>query len=106
MCLTLSNAVDVLDMGQVEVVQVHDGRSPAPGYTRTRHHIGHLDPGDWWFPRPDPLPRTVTAVQRRAGRILLTDQYGSSYSHPSDAVVSTAVPDRRILTPTATTRRA
>ena len=97
MCLTLSNAVAVLDH--------QDGRSPAPGYTRTRHHIGHLDPGDWWFPGPDLLPRTVTAVQRRAGRILLTDQYGSSYSHPGDAVVSTAVPDRRVLTPTATARR-
>ena len=42
MCLTLRNAIAVLD---------HlDGRSPAPGYTRTRHHIGYLDPGDWWFP--------------------------------------------------------
>ena len=29
---------------------------------------------------------------------MLTDQYGSSYSHPGDAVISTAVPDPRILT--------
>ena len=87
MCLTLRNAVDVLDH--------HDARSPAPGYTRTRHHIGHLGPGDWWFPGPDPLPHIVTGVHRRDGRILLTDQFGSSYSHPGDAVIATAVPDPR-----------
>jgi hypothetical protein len=43
------------------------------------------------------LPHTVTGVHRRDGRIVLTDQYGSSYSHPGDAVISTAVPDPRIL---------
>ncbi len=96
MCLTLRNAVAVLDH--------QDGRSPAPGYTRTRHHIGHLDPGDWWFPGPDLLPHTVTGVHRRDGRILLTDQYGSSYPHTGDAVVPTAVPDRRIFTPGAAAR--
>jgi hypothetical protein len=89
-CLTLHNAVDVLEH------QV--GRSPVPGYTRTRHHIGHLSPGDWWFPGPDPLPHTVTGVHRRDGRIVLIDQYGSSYTHPGDAVVTTGVPDPRILT--------
>ena len=98
MSLTMRNAVAVLDH--------QDGRSPTTGYTRTRHHIGHLDPGDWWFPGPDPLPHTVTGVHRRDGKIVLTDQYGSSYSHPGDAVISTAVPDRRILTPAAAARRA
>ena len=93
MCLTLRNAVAVLDH--------QDGRSPAPGYTRTRHHIGRLDPGDWWFPGPDLLPHTVTGVHSRDGRIVLTDEYGSSYSHPGDVVISTAVPDPRILTPAA-----
>jgi hypothetical protein len=92
MCLTLRNAVAVLDH--------QDGRSPAPGYTRTRHHIGRLDPGDCWFPGPDLLPHTVTGVHSRDGRIVLTDQYGSN-SHPGDVVVSTAVPDPRILTPAA-----
>ena len=72
-----------------------------PVYTRTRHHIGRLDPGDCWFPGPDLLPHTVTGVHSRDGRIVLTDQYGSSYSHPGDVVVSTAVPDPRILTPAA-----
>jgi hypothetical protein len=89
-CLTLRNAVDVLDH------QV--GRVPVPGYTRTRHHIGHLSPGDWWFPGPDPSPHTVTGVQRRAGRVVLTDQYGGSFSHPDDAVLATGVPDSRTLT--------
>ena len=98
MCLTLLNAVTVLDH--------QDGRSPGQGYTRTRHHIGHLDPGDRWFPGPDPLPHTVTGVRRRDGQIVLTDQYGISFSHPGDAVVSTAVPDRRIATPAAAARRA
>lgn len=87
MCLTLRNAVAVLDHC--------DGRSPIPGYTRTRHHIGHLGPGDWWFPGSDPLPHTVTGAHRRTGRIVLTDQYGFSYSHPADSVVPTAVPDPR-----------
>ena len=96
MCLTLRNAVAVLDH--------QDGRSPAAGYTRTRHHIGHLDPGDWWFPGPDSLPHTVTGVHSRDGRIVFTDQYGSN-SHPGDVVVSTAVPDPRILTPQPQPRR-
>ncbi len=88
MCLTLRNAVAVLDH--------QDGRAPGRGYTRARHHIGHLSPGDWWFPGPDPLPHTVTGVHRRDGVVVLTDQYGSRYSHPCDAVLPTAVPDRPI----------
>lgn len=88
MSLTLRNAVTVLDH--------QDGRSPARGYTRTRHHIGNLGPGDWWFPGPDTLPHTVTEVHHRNNRIVLTDQYGSSYSHPAGAVIPTAVPDPRL----------
>jgi hypothetical protein len=88
MCLTLRNAIAVLDH--------QDARSPAPGYTRTRHHIGYLGPGDWWFPEANAVQHTVTAVQRRQGRIILTDQFGHSYSHPGDAVIPTAVPDPRI----------
>ncbi len=102
MCLTLRNAVAVLDH--------QDGRSPAPGYTRTRHHIAHLEPGDWWFPGSDPdsdpLPHIVTGVHRRGGRIVVTDQYARSYSHPCDAVVCTAVPDARIITRQAAARTA
>jgi hypothetical protein len=89
MCLTLRNAVAVLDH--------QDGRLPALGYTRTRHHIGHLDPGDWWFPGQDLPPHTVTGIHRRDGRIVLIDQYGIAYSHLCDAVISTAVPDPRTL---------
>jgi len=96
MCLTLQNAVAVLDH--------KEGRSPALGYTRTRHHIGHLGPGDCWFPGPDLLPHTVTEVHRHDGRVVLTDQYGGSYSHPCDCVISTAVPDRRIRTEYQRTR--
>ena len=90
MCLTLRNAVAVLDH--------RSGPSPVPGYTRTRHHIGHLSPGDWWFPGPDPRPHIVTGVHRRDGRIVLTDQYGITYPHPGDVVLPTAVPDPRVLT--------
>jgi hypothetical protein len=89
MCLTLRNAVAVLDH--------RVGWSPVPGYTRTEHHIGHLSPGDWWFPGAEPVPRIVTGLRRRGDRIVLTDQYGITYYHPDDAVLSTAVPDPRVL---------
>lgn len=87
-CLTLHNAAAVLDH--------HEGRFLAPGYTCTQHHIGHLGPGDWWFPVPEALPHIATAVHRRHDRVVVTDQYGSSYSHRCDAVVRTAVPDARV----------
>jgi hypothetical protein len=79
------------------VLDHHDGRSTVSGYTRTRHHISYLDPGDWWFPEADPRPHTVTGVHRRDGRIVLTDQFGISYAHPGDAVIPTAVPDPRMI---------
>ena len=95
MCLTLRNAA---------AADHQDGRPPTPGYTHTRHHIGHLAPGDWWFPGPDPVPHTVTEVHRRDGQIVLIDQLGIAYSRPCDAVIPTAVPDPRIRT--AATRAA
>lgn len=95
MCLTVLNAAAVLDH--------QDGRPPGPGYTRTRHHIGHLSPGDLWRPDPDRTPHTVTSVNRRGGRIELTDQYGLAHSYLPGAVIGTAVPDPR--TPTASTWR-
>ncbi len=96
MCLNLRNAADVLD---------HlDGRPPGVGFTRTRHHIGHLSPGDWWFPRPDERPHVVTGVHRRDGQIVLVDQFGITHLHPCDAVLATAVPDPRVLRRTATRR--
>jgi len=90
MCITLRNAITVLEH--------EDPRPPNPGYTRTRHHIVHLDPGDWWFPGPDPRPHTVTGVRRKDGQTVLSDQYGTRYTHPNDTVITTAVPDPRILT--------
>ena len=89
MCLTLRNAFVVLDH--------RDSRPPGPGYTVTRHHIGHLGPGDLWLPTPDLLPHTLTDVHRRTGRVVLIDQFGMGYAYPGDAVVFTAVPDPRIL---------
>ena len=87
--ITLGNAFVVLD---------HRDRCPAgSGYTLTRHHIGHLGPGDWWLPAPDLPPHTVTGVHRRAGRVVLIDQFGIAYTYADDAVVSTAVPDPRVL---------
>ena len=88
MCVTLRNAVEVLDH--------RAERTTVIGHTRTRHHIGNLSPGDWWFPGPDPLPHTVTAVRRRDGHIVLTDQFGIGYPYPTDVVIATAVPDPRL----------
>lgn len=67
MCLTLCHAVAVLDH--------QDGRAPASG-APARHHIGHLGPGDWWFPGSDPLPHTVTPGRTSA----LTTVKGSTDS--------------------------
>jgi hypothetical protein len=80
------------------VLDHHDGRPPAPGYTRTRHHIGHLCPGDLWCPDPDGSPHTVTTVNRREGRIVLVDQFGVAYHYLPGSVIGTAVPDARIRT--------
>ena len=87
MSLTLSNAALVLDH--------HQGRAFTPGYTRARHHIGHVSPGDLWRPDPDGPPRTVTALARRSGRIVLIDQYGVVHRYQPGAVIDTAVLDPR-----------
>ena len=42
---------------------------------------------------PRPAPRTVTDIHRRHGVIVLTDQYGSTWTYPANAVIPTAVPD-------------
>jgi hypothetical protein len=67
MCLTLANAATI-----------HHHTDPtgtaARGYTATAHHAGHLTPGDQWRP-------------------MLTDQYGSTWTYPANAVIPTAVPD-------------
>ena len=73
------------------------GDAPHPGYTRARHHIGNLGPGDWWLPGPDGAPHTVTDVHRREHRVVLTDQYAIDYPYPTDAVIATAIPDPRKL---------
>ena len=88
MCLTVWNAAVVLDH--------RDGHQHSPAYTRTQHHIGHLRPGDLWCPDAQGPPHTVIAANRRAGRIVLTDQFGVAYSYLPDTVIDTAVPDPRI----------
>lgn len=87
MSLTLRNAVVVLDH--------QDGRPPVSGYTRARHHIGHIDPGDYWLPRLDQSPHTVTMMHRKGARTILIDQFGIAYSYSADAILTTAVPDPR-----------
>ena len=88
MSLTVSNAAVVLDH--------RDGNAGSPGYTRTRHHIGHLSPGDLWCPDPQSRPHTVITVNSRAGHVVLTDQFGVAYHYLPGAVIGTAVPDPRI----------
>ena len=90
MGLTLDNAADVFDHREPPL--------PGRGYTRTRHHNGHLTPRDQWRPDPNQPPRTITATRRRHGRITLTDQTGVSYPYPADALIPTAVPDPLRLT--------
>ena len=85
MCLTLANATTVLD---------HRTAPPNDrGYTRTTHHIGHLSPGDLWWPVEEERPRTVTAVHRHHDEITLADQQGAVFAYPSAAVIYTAVRD-------------
>ena len=71
----------------------HRQQQLARGYTATTHHAGHLTPGDQWRPLPDQPPRTVTDIHRRHGVIVLTDQYGSTWTYPATGVIPTAVPD-------------
>ena len=97
MCLTVANAAAVLDH--------QDVRPPARGYTCTRHHAGHLMPGDLWRPGPDGQPHTVTGIVRHNGRVTLIDQYGSGYRYPADGLIPTAVPDP-IVTAAMSLRRA
>ena len=91
MCLTLANAA-----------AIHHHTDPTGtvvrGYTSTTHHAGHLTPGDQWRPIPDQPPRTVTDLHRRHGDrrhgvIVLTDQYGATWTYPATSLIPTAVPD-------------
>ena len=98
MCLTVANAAAVLDHREVP--------PPARGHTRTRHHAGHLMPGDLWRPGPGEQPHTVTDVDRHNGHVTLTDQYGTAYRYPADGLISTAVPDPIVTTPMSLRRAA
>jgi hypothetical protein len=88
MCITLLNALAVLDH--------QDGHPPRPGYTRSRHHIGNVSPGDLWFPDLDGHPHTVTEIDHRNSRIVLIDQFGTAYRYLPGTVINTAVPDPRV----------
>ena len=86
MCQTLANAATIHD-------HVPSATVGARGYTSTTHHAGHLTPGDQWRPSPDQPPRTVTDIHRHHGVIVLTDQYGSTWTYPATSLIPTAVPD-------------
>ena len=99
MCLTLSNAAAIYH----HTDPTGTTGSSARGYTSTTHHAGHVTPGDWWRPLPDQPPRTVTDIRRHRGVIVLTDQYGSTWTYPATGVIPTAVPDPlHLRIPTAT----
>ena len=85
MCLTLANAVTVLD-------HLSPG-PPARGYTRTLHPSGLVSPGDLWRPVDGEKPRTAVLVRRHRDRITVTDQYGATFSYASGEVIATVVPD-------------
>lgn len=85
MSLTLANAAEVLDHRVTT--------TPNGGFTRTTHHAGYLGPGDLWRPEQWGLPHTVTELRRHAGRIVLIDQVGETYTYPTNAVLATAVAD-------------
>ncbi|HYN72034.1 MAG TPA: hypothetical protein VES60_05985 [Nakamurella sp.] len=85
MCLTLANATAVLDHPPC--------RPNTTGYTRTLHHIGHLSPGDLWWPVEEERPRTVSAVRRHRDGTTVADQQGVVFAYPSASVISTAVRD-------------
>ena len=98
MCLTVANAATVLDHREVP--------PPARGYTRTRHHAGHLMPGDLWRPGPGGQPHTVIDVVRHNGDVTLTDLYGTAYRYPVDGLIPTAVADPIVTTPMSRRRAA
>ena len=85
MCVTLANATAVLDHPPC--------RPNATAYTRTKHHIGYLSPGDLWWPVEEERPRTVSAVHRRGAEITVADQQGVVFAYSRASVVSTAVRD-------------
>jgi hypothetical protein len=89
MCLTLANAATI----HHHTDPTGTTGSSARGYTATTHHAGHLTPGDQWRPLPDQPPRTVTDIHRHHGVIVLTDQYGTTWTYPATDVIPTAVPD-------------
>ena len=96
MCLTLGNAATIHH-------HTPSSSSGTRGYTSTAHHAGHLIAGDQWRPIPDQPPRTVTDLHRRHGVIVLTDQYGTTWTYPATGVIPTAVPDPlHLRIPTAT----
>ena len=85
MCLTLGNAATI-----------HHHTDPTGtavrGYTSTTPRR-HLTPGDQWRPLPDQPRRTVTDIHRHHGVMVLTDQYGTTWTHPATSSIPTAVPD-------------
>ena len=91
MSLTIANAAEVFDHCAAA--------TPQGGFTRTRHHAGHLGPGDLWRPRQSGRPHTVTELHRHVDEITVIDQVGESFCYPINAVLPTAVPDPLVPIP-------
>jgi hypothetical protein len=89
MCLTLGNAAAIGHHTQPTVTT----GSTARGYTATTHHAGHLTPGDQPLARPGPAAAERHRIHRHRSAIVLTDQYGSTWTYPATSVIPTAVPD-------------
>ena len=92
MCLTLGNAATIGHHTDPTGTAVR-------GYTSTTHHAGHLTPGDQWRPLPDQPPRTVTDIHRRHGVMVLTDQYGTTWTYPATSSIPTDDPTNCTSTP-------
>jgi hypothetical protein len=99
MCLTLGNAATI---GH----HTDPTGTAARGYTSTTHHAGHLTPGDQWRPLPDQPSRTVTDIHRHHGVMVLTEQYGTTWTYPAIGIIPTAVPDPLLISISTTSDRA
>jgi len=89
MCLTLANAATIHHHTDPTGTT---GSSPR-GYTSTTPPRRAPHPRRPMGPLPDQPPRTVTDIHRRRGVIVLTDQYGATWTYPATSVIPTAVPD-------------
>ena len=89
MCLTLGNAATIHHhTDPTERLAALPAGTRPPATTP-----GPSPPATKWRPIPYQPPRTVTDIHRRHGVIVLTDQYGATWTYPATGVIPTAVPD-------------